>query len=93
MNWTIRKMKNASVARSFGTISGQNVLIQPSWGNSMYCGTITTWIGSMIVPSMIANQTRLNAELQPGERVGGQRAGQQVARRSTPATTISELMM
>ena len=59
MNCTIRKTKNASVASSFGTISGRNVLIQPSWANSTYCGTITTWIGSIIVPSMTANQNRL----------------------------------
>lgn len=59
MNWTIRKMKNASVASSFGTISGQKVLIQSSWENSTYCGTMITWIGSMMVPSMIANQVRL----------------------------------
>jgi hypothetical protein len=60
MNWTIRKMKNASVAKNLGTMSGRNVLIQPSSLNRMYWGTITTWIGSMIVPSMMAKQTRLN---------------------------------
>jgi hypothetical protein len=59
MNCTIRKTKNASVASSFGTISGQYVLIQSSCENRMYCGTITTWIGSMIVPSMMANHSRL----------------------------------
>ena len=48
MNWTIRKMKNASVARSFGRISGRKVLTQPSCENRMYCGTIITWIGSMM---------------------------------------------
>ena len=48
MNCTMRKTKNASVARSFGTISGRNVLIQPSWENMMYCGTMITWIGSMM---------------------------------------------
>ena len=59
MNCTIRKMKNASVASSFGTMSGRNVLTQPSWENSTYCGTMITWIGSMMLSSMIANQNRL----------------------------------
>ena len=53
MNCTIRKMKNASVARSFGTISGRNVLTQPSCENSTYCGTMITWIGSMMLSSMM----------------------------------------
>ena len=56
MNCTIRKMKNASVARNLGTISGQIVLIQSSSANTMYCGTTVTWCGSMIEPSMTANQ-------------------------------------
>src|SRR3712207_2117281 len=56
-NCTMRNTKNASVARNLGTINGRNVLIQPSWENSTYCGTMTTWIGSMIVTSMIANHS------------------------------------
>ena len=59
MNCTIRKTKNASVASSLGRISGRNVLVQPSWEKMMYCGTITTWIGSMMVSSMIANSSDL----------------------------------
>jgi len=43
MNWTMRKMKNASVARNFGTISGRNVLTQPKDRKIAYCGTISTW--------------------------------------------------
>ena len=57
MNWTIKNTKNASVARNLGSTSGMKVLIQPSWLNRMYCGTTTTWIGSMIVTSMIENQS------------------------------------
>ncbi|MCY1250768.1 hypothetical protein D9M72_644380 [compost metagenome] len=53
MNWTIRNTKNASVARSLGTISGQKVFTQPICENRMYWGTITTWNGSMMVSSMM----------------------------------------
>lgn len=55
----MRKTKNASVARNFGTTSGRNVFTQSSWENMMYCGTMITWIGNMIVPSMMANHRRL----------------------------------
>ena len=54
MNCTIRNTKNASVARNFGRISGSIVFTQPVWENMMYCGTITTWIGSIRVMSIIA---------------------------------------
>ncbi len=53
-NWTMRKTKNASVASSFGTMSGRKVFTQSIWAKMMYCGTMSTWIGSMIVTSMIA---------------------------------------
>ncbi len=33
---------------------GQKVSTQPRLLNRMYCGMITTWIGSMMVPSMTA---------------------------------------
>ena len=79
MNWTIKNTKNASVARNLGRISGTNVFTQPNWLKMMYCGTTTTWNGSMIVISMIAKNSVLNRNLQPGERVRGQRAGEQVA--------------
>ena len=39
INWTIRKMKNASVARNFGTIKGRKVLIQPTLLKRIYWGT------------------------------------------------------
>ena len=42
MNCTIKKTKNASVARNFGRISGTKVFTQPSALNTMYCGTTTT---------------------------------------------------
>ena len=58
MNWTMRKTKNASVARNFGTISGRyGVSTQPSCLNRMYCGMISTWSGSSSVPIMMANQS------------------------------------
>ena len=59
MNCTIRKTKNASVASSFGRISGMKVFVKPSCEKMMYCGTITTWIGNMIVSSMIAKKPDL----------------------------------
>ncbi len=78
-NCTMRNTKNASVASSFGTMSGRNVLIHDSDENRMYCGTMITWIGSMIDMSMIANHRLRPPELQPGERVGRHRARDQVA--------------
>ncbi|MNC94882.1 hypothetical protein D3C83_118580 [compost metagenome] len=57
MNCTMRKMKKASVASTFGMMSGQIVLIRSSFENMMYCGTIVTCAGSMIVPSMSANHS------------------------------------
>jgi len=59
MNWTIRNTKNASVASSLGTNSGQKVFTQPICENRMYCGTITTWNGSMMVNSMMPKNSRL----------------------------------
>ena len=41
MNWTIRKTKNASVARNLPISSGMNVSTRPSRLNRMYCGMIT----------------------------------------------------
>ncbi len=55
MNWTIRNTKNASVASSFGRISGQNVSTMPSRWKIVYCGISTACVGSMIVASMNAN--------------------------------------
>jgi hypothetical protein len=63
MNCTIRKMKNASVARNFGTTSGRIVLIHASSLNSTYCGTSVTWYGSSIVPSINANIVRVNGNV------------------------------
>ena len=57
MNCTMRNTKKASVARNFGTSSGRNVLTHPSWEKITYWGTMMTWIGSMIVASMIAKNT------------------------------------
>ncbi len=59
MNCTIRKMKNASCARNFGTTSGRFVLIQSSWENKTYWGTISTWMGSISVASIMAKKTFL----------------------------------
>ena len=59
MNWTMRNTKNASVARSLGTISGQKVFTQPICENRMYCGTMITWNGSMMVSSMMPKNSFL----------------------------------
>ena len=60
MNWTIKNTKNASVARNLGKISGTNVFTQPNWLKRMYCGTTSTWKGSMSVSSMMANHSPLS---------------------------------
>ena len=59
MNCTMRKTKNASVASSLGTSSGQKVFTQPICENRMYCGTMTTWNGSMMVSSMMPKNSFL----------------------------------
>ena len=53
MNWTIKKMKKASVARNLGSTKGMNVFAKPSWEKTMYCGMISTWIGSITDTSTI----------------------------------------
>ena len=63
MNCTIRKMKKASCARNFGTTSGRMVFTQPIWRKKMYCGISCTWMGSMMVPSMMANQNHFSLKL------------------------------
>jgi hypothetical protein len=55
MNCTMRNTKNASVANSLGTISGNGVSIQPRNLNSTNCGTIRTWWGSSRVAMTNAN--------------------------------------
>ena len=60
MNCTIKNTKNASVASSLGSTSGMNVFTQPNWLNRMYCGTMITCIGSMIVSSMMPKKMFLN---------------------------------
>ncbi len=42
MNCTIKKTKNASVARNLGSTSGMKVFTQPSQLKMMYCGTTIT---------------------------------------------------
>ncbi len=55
MNCTMRKTKNASMARNLGRMSGQYVFTRPSLLKMMYCGISTAWCGSMIVAIMNAN--------------------------------------
>lgn len=50
MNCTIRKTKNASVAKYFGSIRGVYVLIMSMLRNSTYWGISSTWYGSRRVP-------------------------------------------
>src|SRR5215211_5897527 len=92
MNWTIKNTKNASVARNLGKISGTNVFTKPSWLKMMYCGTITTWKGSMIVNSMIENHNPLNRNF---SRANAYAASVQANRlpAMAPTTTMNELMM
>src|SRR6476620_5959553 len=92
MNWTIKNTKNASVARNFGRISGTNVFTNPSLLKMMYCGTITTWIGSMTVTSMIENHIVLNRNF---SRANAYAANEHANRlpATAPITTIAELMM
>ena len=78
MNCTIRKTKNASVASSFGTISGSGVSIQPRNLNSTNCGTISTWCGSSSVAIMTANHMPAQRKAQPGEGVRGHQTGDAV---------------
>lgn len=85
MNCTIRKMKNASVARNFGTTIGQIVLIQSTLLNMMYCGTTVTWCGSMIEPSMMANQSLLNGN---SSRANAYAASEQATRLPTTARPV-----
>src|SRR5919107_1305232 len=90
MNCTIRNTKNASVARNLGRISGMKVSTQPSWLKMMYCGTTTTWNGSMIVTSMIENHSVLNRN-----RANAYAANEHDNRfpMMAPITTIAEFSM
>ena len=92
MNWTIKKTKNASVARNFGRISGTKVFTQPRLLKMMYCGTTMTWMGSMIVISMIANHTVFSRNC---SRANAYAASVQANRLPAiaPITTMAELMM
>ena len=92
MNCTIKKTKNASVARNLGRISGTNVFTKPRLLKMMYCGTTTTWMGSMIVNSMIENHTVLNRNF---SRANAYAARVQESRLPAiaPITTMAELMM
>ncbi len=92
MNWTIKNTKNASVARNLGRISGTNVFTQPNWLKMMYCGTTTTWKGSMIVISMIANHSVFSRNF---SRANAYAAREQENRlpAMAPITTMAELMM
>src|SRR5690348_11828990 len=60
MNCTMRKTKNASVASSFGTISGSGVSIQPRNLNSTNGGTNRRWWGSNRVAIITANHKPRN---------------------------------
>src|SRR3954447_4122012 len=92
MNCTMRNTKKASVAKNLGRISGTNVFTQPRLLNKMYCGTNTTWIGSMTVTSMIENSTVLSRNF---NRANAYAANEQANRlpATAPTTTIAELMM
>ena len=92
MNWTIKKMKKASTAKNLGRISGTNVFTQPRLLNRMYCGTRTTWIGSMTVTSMIENHSVLNRNC---SRANAYAASEQANTLPTtaPTTTIAEFTM
>src|SRR5829696_3836608 len=89
---TIKNTKNASVARNLGRIRGTNVFTQPSWLKMMYCGTTTTWKGSMIVISMIANHSVFSRNC---SRANAYAASVQANRLPAiaPTTTMAELMM
>ena len=92
MNWTIKNTKNASVARNLGKISGTNVFTKPSALNRMYCGTTTTWKGSMSVNSMMANHSPRSRNF---SRANAYAARVQANRLPAiaPITTMKELMM
>ncbi len=92
MNWTIKNTKNASVARNLGKISGTKVFTQPSELKRMYCGTTTTWKGSMSVSSMMANHSPLSRNF---SRANAYAASVQANRlpAMAPITTMAELMM
>src|SRR5215207_6991910 len=92
MNCTIKKMKNASTARNLGKISGTNVFTHPNALKMMYCGTTTTWKGSMSVNSMMANH---NPRSRNCSRANAYAASVQANRlpAMAPTTTMKELMM
>src|SRR5215217_713226 len=92
MNWTIKNTKNASVARNLGKISGTKVFTHPSALNRMYCGTTTTWKGSIIVNSMMANHIPRSRNL---SRANAYAASVQANKlpAMAPITTMAELMM
>jgi hypothetical protein len=75
-----------------GTISGQKVFTQPICENRMYCGTITTWNGSMMVSNMMPNSSFLAVNC---SRAKAYAAIEQEIRlpRIDPITTIAELIM
>ena len=68
------------------------VSTQPSWLNRMYCGTTTTWMGSMIVISMIENHSVFSRNC---SRAKAYAASEHDNRLPTmaPITTIAELRM
>lgn len=55
MNCTIRKTKNASVARNLPATSGTSVSTSSSLRNITYCGMSRTWYGSSRVPIISVN--------------------------------------
>src|SRR5829696_2285561 len=89
---TIKNTKNTSVARNLGKISGTKVFTQPNWLKMMYCGTTTTWKGSMIVISMIANHIAFSRNC---SRAKAYAASVQANRLPAiaPITTMAELMI
>ena len=89
MNWTIRNTKNASVARNFGTISGQSCPPTPAAGRYVLRNQHHV-VGSMIVATMKAKITALTGEPQPRERERGERA-RPGCRAREPTAMISEL--
>ena len=64
MNCTIRKTKNASVARYLPSSSGTYVLISSIFWNITYCGISSTWYGSSSVPII-----SVNSRLRPANRI------------------------
>src|SRR3954451_3164290 len=92
MNCTIKKTKNASVARNFGRIKGTKVFTQPSALNTMYCGTTTTYTGSIKVINMIEKNSVLKRNLNRAKAYAAREHANRLPA-TAPTTTMVELTM